>query len=135
MKYCYACGHTTAGEPRFCNFCGRSYDAKLCPSFHVNPRFAEACSHCGSRELSTPQPKVPLWWHLAGLLVYLLAGVLLTDISIPVLLDLMKDLLIGSGVHNRGIVRGFFLSILWSFWTILPDFFRQIVRRSLNRRK
>ena len=62
MKYCYECGRMTGGEPRYCQFCGRTYDVKLCPRRHENPRFAEVCSQCGSRELSTPQPKVsPVW--------------------------------------------------------------------------
>src|ERR1700738_624453 len=61
MKYCYNCNRATIREPLFCNFCGRSYNIKLCPKLHVNPRNAEPCSHCGSRELSLPQPKVPFW--------------------------------------------------------------------------
>src|SRR5271169_1531111 len=100
MKYCYQCGRMTDGEPLFCNFCGRSYDVKLCPRLHVNPRFADACSRCGSRDLSTPQPKVPLLWHLAGLLMYLMAGVLLADISIPVLLGFIRDVSTRSGAHT-----------------------------------
>ena len=63
MKYCYHCGHMTAGEPLFCDHCGRSYDVKLCPRLHPNPRGAEVCSQCGSRELSTPQPKIPMSWQ------------------------------------------------------------------------
>ncbi len=31
MRYCNQCHRITAGEPLFCNFCGRSYDFKLCP--------------------------------------------------------------------------------------------------------
>jgi hypothetical protein len=61
MKYCHHCGRLTSGEPMFCQFCGRSYDVKLCPRLHANPRWAEVCSQCGSRELSTPQPKVSFW--------------------------------------------------------------------------
>src|SRR5579872_1559060 len=114
MKYCYSCGRTTPGEPLFCNFCGRSYDAKFCFRLHPNPRFAEACSRCGSRELSTPQPKVPLWWHLAGLLVYLLAGVLLTYISIPVLLEFPRTLAAHTYHDVHLVVLAFLLTILWS---------------------
>jgi hypothetical protein len=61
MKYCYHCGRITTGEPLFCMFCGRTYDVKLCPRLHVNARFADCCSQCGSRELSTPQPKVSFY--------------------------------------------------------------------------
>src|SRR5437588_5519156 len=69
MKYCYECGRLTPGEPLFCNFCGRSYDVKLCPRLHVTPRGTRAWSKCESRELSTPQPRVPFW---ATLLLFLL---------------------------------------------------------------
>jgi len=85
MRYCYNCGSITAGKPRFCNVCGRSYDVKLCPRFHANPVEAQVCSECGSPVLSTPQPRHPWWirplklfWALlpgAGLL--LLSGIYL----------------------------------------------------------
>ena len=65
MTYCYNCGHMTAGEPLFCGKCGRTYDVKLCPRLHPNPRGAEVCARCGSRELSTPQPKIPLSFEAA----------------------------------------------------------------------
>src|SRR5438552_18431561 len=61
VKFCYHCGRVTVGEPLFCNFCGRSYDVKLCPKLHANPRGTRVCSKCGSTELSTPQPRVPAW--------------------------------------------------------------------------
>src|SRR5579871_334632 len=60
MKYCHKCHRLTAGKPLFCNSCGSSYDRKFCPRLHVNPRAAQVCSQCGSRELSSPQPRVPL---------------------------------------------------------------------------
>ena len=41
MNYCYNCGHITPGEPLYCNYCGRSYDLKLCPRHHANPRSAD----------------------------------------------------------------------------------------------
>src|SRR5580700_8399856 len=90
MKYCYQCGHITAGEPLYCNHCGRSYDVKLCPRHHQNPRGAEVCSQCGSRELSTPQPKIPMSWRLVALLVRLGLGVLLAYGSLLVLIALIR---------------------------------------------
>ena len=65
MRYCNQCHRMTAGEPLFCNFCGRSYELKLCPHRHPNPRNAEICSQCGSRDLSTPHPHVALWLAVA----------------------------------------------------------------------
>lgn len=55
MRYCRDCHKFTAGRPLFCQFCGRSYNVKLCPRGHRNPRAADACTTCGSHELSTPQ--------------------------------------------------------------------------------
>jgi|HubBroStandDraft_6_1064221.scaffolds.fasta_scaffold951021_2 hypothetical protein len=57
MRYCTNCKKLTAGKPLYCNFCGRSYGVKLCPRGHANPRAAEACSECGSTELSMPSPR------------------------------------------------------------------------------
>jgi len=57
MRYCSNCKKLTAGKPPYCNFCGRTYSVKLCPRGHQNPRAAEACSECGSMELSTPAPR------------------------------------------------------------------------------
>jgi RNA polymerase subunit RPABC4/transcription elongation factor Spt4 len=51
MRYCRNCRKFTAGKPAYCNFCGRSYSVKLCPRGHRNPRSADACAECGSREL------------------------------------------------------------------------------------
>lgn len=55
MKYCYSCRRISPGGPRFCTWCGKSYDVKLCPRLHVNPRGAVVCAQCGSRDLSAPQ--------------------------------------------------------------------------------
>ena len=57
MRYCSNCKKLTSGKPPYCNHCGRSYGVRLCPRGHKNPRAAEACSECGSMELSTPAPK------------------------------------------------------------------------------
>src|ERR1700722_11165723 len=85
MRYCYSCNKITTGTPLFCNFCGRSYNVKLCPRLHTNPRSAEACSQCGSRDLSTPQPKVPLWVPVIEFLVSLVPGLVLAILSAAVI--------------------------------------------------
>lgn len=72
MRYCHNCHRLTAGKPIFCNYCGRSFDVKLCSKMHVNPRAAQACSQCGSKELSSPQPKIPML--LRPLIVFLQLG-------------------------------------------------------------
>src|SRR5438876_9237400 len=82
VKFCFHCGRVTVGEPLFCNFCGRSYDIKLCPKLHANPRGTRVCSKCGSAELSTPQPPVPFWARILLFLIILILGILLSLISI-----------------------------------------------------
>jgi len=134
MKYCFGCGHTTANEPLFCNSCGRSYDAKLCPRLHINPRLAEACSQCGSRDLSTPQPRVPLRSQLLAFLSQFLTGIVLDLITSPVLINLLQDLRSSSKIHRDQAVIILLLIALWSIWTMLPDWFRRVIYRSIKRR-
>jgi hypothetical protein len=135
MKYCYQCGHVTAGEPAYCNSCGRSYNVKLCPRGHPNPRGAEVCSQCGSRDLSTPQPRVPLHVSLFAFFLSLLPGLLLTLISVIVTLALLHTLL----THPRWILTLVFLGIAWGIlawmWSKLPLCFRKLVRRLLRRKR
>src|SRR5258707_12202994 len=85
MRYFYSCNKITTGTPLFCNFCGRSSNFKLCPRLHANPRSAEDCSQCGSRDLSTPQPKVPFWVPVIEFLVSLVPGLVLAVLSAAVI--------------------------------------------------
>jgi len=57
MRYCSNCKKLTSGKPPYCIHCGRTYGVRLCPRGHRNPRVAEACSECGSMDLSTPSPQ------------------------------------------------------------------------------
>jgi RNA polymerase subunit RPABC4/transcription elongation factor Spt4 len=60
MRYCHNCHRLTANKPLFCSNCGCTYGVKLCPRLHVSPKAAQICSQCGSRDLSTPHPKIPI---------------------------------------------------------------------------
>jgi hypothetical protein len=134
MKFCYACGHTTGGEPLFCNSCGRSYDVKLCPKLHVNPRIAEACSQCGSRDLSIPQAKIPVPWTLLAVLAQVVSGILVLCFSAPILAAFFADLSLGSATNDRLFIGMFAVIVLCSLWVILPDVSRRIIHRSLIRK-
>ena len=104
MKYCYHCDRVTIGEPLFCNFCGRSYDVKLCPKLHVNSRRTLFCSQCGSRELSSPQPRVPAWAKVLLFLLMLILGLILVAISAGlVVLGIPVKVNIESGGKMNGI--------------------------------
>jgi len=134
VKFCSACGHLTGGEPLFCNSCGRSYDIKLCPKLHVNPRNAEACSQCGSRDLSIPQPRVPPIWQVLALLVQLLSGLLLFLLSVPIVLRLLAALLTHSEPYEMPLFEVAFLGLLWFLWTLLPILVRRIISNALRQR-
>ena len=131
MKYCYQCGRMTNGEPLFCNHCGRSYDVKLCPRMHQNPRGAEVCSKCGSRELSTPQPKIPMSWRLLAILARLGLGLMLFYASLSLVIALVRT----PEVQKAMVALGVLLAGLWWLWTKLPDWFQELIRALWNRRE
>src|SRR5437764_656338 len=103
MNYCYNCGRINPGDPLFCNTCGRSFDRKLCPRLHPNPRSAEICSRCGSRELSTPQPKVSFSWRMLELLTRMCVGAALGFLALLLVYEVFSELL-GSPVVQSGLV-------------------------------
>ena len=124
MTYCYNCGHMTAGEPLFCGKCGRTYDVKLCPRLHANPRGAEVCSKCGSRELSTPQPKIPMTLKLLAILVRLGLGLLLFYGTLRLGIALLQS----AQVQRALVAIGMLLGCLWWMWSKLPDWFQEAIR-------
>ncbi|HEY6763215.1 MAG TPA: zinc ribbon domain-containing protein [Candidatus Sulfotelmatobacter sp.] len=123
------------GTPLFCNRCGRSYSVRLCPRLHPNPRNAEVCSQCGNRELSTPQPKVSFWWHVLAFLIRALIGLLLALLSLFVLITILVELLRRTEVQEWLVVIGILLGVLWFLWTRLPDWLREMIRRSLRKKE
>lgn len=134
MKFCYECGQTTPGDQRFCHSCGRSYDKKICPRFHENPRWAEACTQCGSRLLSRPQPKISSGWRLLEWFTMLVTGVALAIFSEILGLGVLTEFRKGQDGLERLLLSASLLAILWSLWTYLPHRFRQLVRKSFLRR-
>lgn len=135
MKYCYNCDRITPGEPLFCNFCGRSYDVKLCPRRHVNPRTAEACSQCGSRDLSTPQPRRPPWVTPLGFVLSVVPGALLTIVSVLVLLAAIAAVLQHPDMIVSLVLLAIPFGILWGMWTQVPSWFRTRIYQFLKRRR
>lgn len=135
MKYCYQCNRITAGEPLFCNFCGRSYNVKLCPRLHANPRSAEACSQCGSRDLSTPQPKVPLWAPVLQFFLSLIPGLVLAILSIGLVALALKAILESPRLLFATTMLAVALGFLWWVWSKIPAWFRRAVSNLVRRRR
>jgi hypothetical protein len=133
MRYCNHCHRITTGEPLFCNFCGRSYDFKLCPHRHPNPRSAEVCNQCGSRELSTPHPRVSFWFTSLLTLLSVLPGVLLLLLSVFFLVGLIQVLLTNQQVLFQFMLTGLFIGFLWWLYMQLPSFLRRWLSKLLGR--
>ena len=131
MKYCYQCGKMTAGEPLYCGPCGRTYDVRLCPRAHVNPRGAEVCSKCGSRELSTPQPRIPVGLKLLAILLRLGLGLLLFYATLQLVIDLVSS----PQVQRVLVALGLLLAVLWWLWSKLPDWFQDALRSFFKNRR
>jgi hypothetical protein len=133
MKYCYNCDRVTIGEPLFCNFCGRSYDVKLCPRLHVNPRGTRVCSKCGSSELTTPQPRVPFWAKVGLVVLTLVPGLIVAGISVALVLFFIKNFLFTPNVLMGLAAIDFILGTLWWGWSEIPLHFRKTIHRWLQR--
>jgi RNA polymerase subunit RPABC4/transcription elongation factor Spt4 len=131
MKFCYQCGRITPGEPFFCNFCGRSYDVKLCPRLHANSRSAEVCAQCGSRDFSTPQPRVSVWWRVLEFVTKVVFGAFLAYLSVAGLIALLRT----PQFQSLLIIFGILVGLLWWLWSLLPEWFQKLVRRSIRRKE
>lgn len=133
MRYCNQCHKITPGEPLFCNFCGRSYSFKLCPHRHPNPRNAEVCNQCGSRDLSTPHPRVPLWLSPLLVLLSALPGLLLLVITVLFGFGLLNALLTNQQLLFQFMLVGLMLAFLWYLYLHLPHFLRRFLSRLFRR--
>lgn len=135
MRYCNNCHRFTVGQPLYCNFCGRSYGVKLCPHHHPNPRNAESCSQCGSRDLSTPHPRLPLWLMPLVSLLSVLPGLLLVIVSAAFVFGLVRTLLFNQQLMFQAVIAGLMLSLLWYLYMHLPRFLRQFLSRQFTKSK
>jgi len=104
MRYCRNCHKFTAGQPAYCQFCARSYGVKLCPRGHKNPRAANACSECGSRDLSTPhgpQSGLSLIATVIGVLILTALSIYAVYFAYRLVIDpnnLLRLMLMGLGL-------------------------------------
>jgi hypothetical protein len=133
MRYCNHCHRITTGNPLFCNFCGRSYNLKLCPHRHPNPRSAEICSQCGSRDLSTPQPRRSLFVQPLLVVLSALPGIALLVLSLLFLAGLVEALTSNLQLLYQATLFGLMLVFLWYLYMQLPGFLRRLLARLFRR--
>jgi ribosomal protein L40E len=70
MRYCPVCRRFNIGHPNFCQYCGRSWDGRVCLSCgELNSPDALYCGWCGKETLSEILPTVPLWARLLPLMI------------------------------------------------------------------
>ena len=112
----------------FCHSCGSTYDAKLCPARHNNPRWADVCSQCGSRDLSTPAPRVPFWLAPLLLLASLLPGVVLVLLLVMVVITVVNQVVTNQQIQAQLLVIVLILAPLWWLYLQLPHFIRNMFR-------
>ncbi|HLG95957.1 MAG TPA: hypothetical protein VKX49_06570 [Bryobacteraceae bacterium] len=135
MKFCFNCGRITPGEPLFCSFCGRTYDVKLCSKMHPNGRKVQVCPKCGSRDFTTPQPKLPWWGPLLEFGLRLLPGSLLVIASTLAALLALHELATNPSAIAGLVGPAIALGVLWWAWSQIPDWFRKAIYDLLKRRR
>ncbi len=133
MRYCHNCGKVTTGQPLYCQFCGRTYNVKLCPRNHPNSRTATVCSQCGSRELSVPSPRVPFWLRPLMFLLSILPGFILLFVSALFVAAFIRQLFSDSNNLLGLMLVGLMLGFAWYVWMQLPGFFRKFIHKAISK--
>lgn len=133
MRYCNNCHRITAGDPLFCNYCGRSYNVRLCGAKHINPRSAEICSQCGSRDLSTPEPRASFLARSLFFLVRFVPGIIVLGITILFFFLVLYAVFVNQASEFVVMKLGLVIVLLWVLYLQLPKPVRNVVRRAVGR--
>jgi hypothetical protein len=128
MRFCPQCHRLTTGDPLYCNHCGSTYDAKLCPARHLNPRNAQVCSQCGSHDLSAPAPRLPLWLRPVLFTLSLLPGVLLALVLVLVAVGILTQIATNGQIQTQLLILFLLLALLWWIYIHLPKFIQKALR-------
>ena len=78
--------------------------------------------------LSTPQPKVSIWWNLAGWVLRAVATLLLIYVFLVALGALLQQPQIQNGLIGLAILA----AILFGIWTEIPDWMRRLIRKAIR---
>jgi len=138
MRYCTACSRITPGDPSYCGTCGCSYDVRLCKSGHRNPRSAQVCSQCGSKELSTPQPKRSVFVRLLIVFLRMLPAFLVLATTVALFYALAVAVIRNEQwLIGKLICYAMWVVVFWIIFLMLPKWIQQPFRavgRSVGRR-
>lgn len=121
MRYCLYCKRINTDHPLFCQFCGRSFEVRICRSCrHINPLEALTCGRCGGRDLSEPAGSPMLWLVFLKWIFWILVILLLVGL-----------------VKNFEAVAAFFiiLGFFYLAYLCLPQPLQGLVKRMLKAAK
>ena len=99
----------------------------------MNSRFAQVCSQCGSRELSTPAPHLPFWMKPFLLLLSILPGFVLLLLSFVFIAVFIRQLLSDPNALLKLMSVGLVLGLCWYIWINLPGLFRKTVLKVIKK--
>jgi hypothetical protein len=96
-------------------------------------REAEVCSACGSRDLTTPQPKLAFWLRPFLFLLSLIPGISLLVFSALFLVAYIYVFFFEPALQLRFMLMSLVLSLLWLLYIMLPSFLEMRIRRSMRK--
>lgn len=135
MRYCNNCHRIIPGDPLFCHFCGRSFDVKLCPHRHVNPRIAQVCTECGSRDLSIPAPVMGIIKQSLLFVLSVGPGVLLLLMTILVVVGFIQVIFTDPAMLFRFLILIFLIGIVWRIYMAFPPPLRTLLKNLWPKRQ
>lgn len=119
MKRCTACFRYGRSNTQYCSHCGRSFNVRICPRGHINPRGVSFCTECGSADLSTPGPPAGFLFYLSdwALKLMIFAGLGIVFLTLALGLIYFID---WSAIAPRLALLAVMLGFLYWTTTLLP---------------
>lgn len=122
MKYCAHCKRLNLGQPIFCQFCGHSFDIRICRGCgHPNPPDALSCRRCGRTNLSEPSGRSSIW--------PLFFKILFWPVVIIMAFSLIKAMLANLQAFAPLIIMVGLFALAYSF---LPEIVKKLIRGMLK---
>jgi hypothetical protein len=87
------------------------------------------CAQCGSRDLSTPAPRKPLWLVPTLWLVRVVPGVLLILLSLLLVVNFIQAVPEHPELFRPFLGAGLMLALLWYVYVHLPAPLQRLLKR------